>query len=156
MTLLRWHRPEVSYWSPFRQLSTLREEIDRLFETPLAEFTHGSQQMLSGWAPAVDLYEDKDNLYLKAEVPGLKKEDLDISIHEDLLTLAGERKAETKATPGQVYRSERFVGRFQRTFTLPTPVAVDHVKATYSDGILTVTLPKTEQAKPKQISVTAN
>jgi len=156
MTLLRWQRPEVSYWSPYRQLSTLREEIDRLFESPLAEFTHNSQQMLSGWAPAVDLYEDKDNLYVKAELPGLKKEDIDISIHEDILSLGGERKEEAKAAPAEMYRAERFVGRFQRTFTLPVPVAVDQVKATYTDGILTVSLPKTEQAKPKQITVTAN
>jgi len=153
MTLLRWQRPEVGYWSPFRHLSTLREEIDRLFESPLADFTRASQQMLSGWMPAADLYEDKDNLYVKAELPGMKKEAIEVSLHDGVLTLSGERKTEERSTKAEVYRAERFTGRFQRTFTLNTPVDEPKVKAAYTDGILTITLPKAEKAKPKQIEV---
>jgi len=143
----------VGYWSPFHHLSTLREEIDRLFESPLADFTRASQQMLSGWMPAVDLYEDKDNLYVKAELPGMKREDIEVSLHDGVLTLSGERKAEERSAKAEVYRAERFVGRFQRTFTLNTPVEEAKVKAAYADGMLTVTLPKAEKAKPKQIEV---
>jgi len=156
MTLLRWQRPEVAQWSPFRNLSNLREEIDRLFESPLAEMTRASDQFLSGWTPAVDLYEDKDNLYLKAEVPGMKKEDIIISIHDGVLSLSGERKHEEKHSTAEVYRSERFLGRFQRTLTLPTLVDTEKVKATYTDGILSVTLPKAEESKPKQIEIKAS
>ena len=154
MALIRFQRPEVSAaWSPFRQLSSLRDEIDRLFESPLNALTSSSQQFLSGWLPSIDLYEDPDHFTLKAELPGMKKEDIDISLHGDVLTLSGERKQEEKFDSAEAYRSERFLGRFQRTFTLPIPVATDKVAAAYKDGILTVTLPKAEEAKPKQIQV---
>jgi len=132
----------------------LREEIDRLFESPLAEMTRTSQQFLSGWMPAMDVHEDKDNLYVKAELPGMRKEDIDISIHDGVLTVAGERKEDEKYHQAEVYRAERFLGRFQRTFTLPTLVDANKVKASYKDGILMVILPKAETAKPKQIEVT--
>jgi len=132
----------------------LREEIDRLFESPLAEMTHTSQQFLSGWMPAMDVHEDKDNLYVKAELPGMKKQDIDISVHDGVLSVAGERKEDEKYRQAEVCRAERFLGRFQRTFTLPTTVNADKVKASYQNGILTVVLPKAETVKPKQIEVT--
>jgi HSP20 family protein len=150
--LTRWQRPEVATWPGFGQLTSLRDEIDRLFETPLAELTHGSQ-LLSGWTPALDMYEDKDNVYVRAELPGMKKEEIDLSLHNGALSVSGERKQESKFENAEVYRAERFIGRFQRSITLPTPVAADKVKAQYKDGILTVTLPKTEEAKPKHINV---
>ena len=110
--------------------------------------------MLSGgWVPALDVYEDKDNLTVKAELPGMKREEIEVSLHDGALTISGERKSETKDGNAEVYRSERFVGRFQRTVTLPSPVASDKVKASYKDGILTVTLPKAEEAKPRKIQV---
>jgi HSP20 family protein len=133
----------------------LRDEIDRLFEAPLAEFARSSQ-LLSGWTPALDLHEDKDTLVVKVELPGMKKEDIEISLHDGCLSISGERKNEQKFEDAEVYRAERFVGRFQRTVTLPAPVAADKVKADYKDGVLTVTLPKTEEARPKQISVQAS
>jgi len=153
MTLLRWQRPDVPRWSPFRQLTSLREEIDRLFESPMAEMTQSSHQFLNGWMPAVDLYQDKDHLYLKAELPGMNKEDIEISIHEGVLTLSGERKQDPKYDGAEVYRSERFLGRFQRTLSLPTLIETEKVKATYKDGMLYVTLPKAEESKPKHIEV---
>lgn len=108
---------------------------------------------MSGWTPALDMYEDKDNLYIRAELPGMKKEDIELSLHEGTLSLSGERKKESKHEEAEVYRTERFFGRFQRTVTLPAPVAADKVNAQYKDGVLTVTLPKTEEAKPKHIDV---
>jgi HSP20 family protein len=156
MTLTHWRKPEVTTWAPLWQLSTLRDEIDRLFEEPLAEFTRSSQQFLGGWLPAVDMYEDKDNIFVRAELPGMKKEEINISLHEGVLTLSGERKNEEKYKDAEMYRSERFVGRFQRTVSLPSAVLADKVHATYRDGMLTVTLPKSEEAKPKQIEVKAS
>lgn len=150
--LTRWQRPELTHWPAFGRLTDLRDEIDRLFEGPLSDMARTSQ-LLSGWTPALDMYEDKDNVYVRAELPGMKKEDIDISLHDGCLSISGERKAEEKFKDAEVYRAERFFGRFQRTATLPVPVAVDKVKAHYQDGILTVTLPKAEEAKPKHITV---
>jgi len=142
----------MATWPTFGRLTDLREEIDRLFEAPLAELTRTSQ-LLSGWTPALDVYEDKDNVYVRAELPGMKREEIELSLHNGSLSLSGERKSEGKYKDAEVYRSERFFGRFQRTVTLPTPVAAEKVKAQYQDGILTVTLPKAEEAKPKHIDV---
>jgi HSP20 family protein len=150
--LTRWQRPELATWSGYGRLTDLRDEISRLFETPLAGLARTSQ-VLSGWTPALDLYEDKDNIYLKAELPGMKREDIDVSLHEGTLSISGERKGQSEHQEAEVHRAERFFGRFQRTVVLQTPVAADKVKAQYKDGILTVTLPKTEEAKPKQIDV---
>ncbi len=151
-SLTRWQRPELATWTGFGRLTDLRDEIDRLFEAPLADFARSSQ-LVSGWTPALDMYEDKDNLYVRLEVPGMQKDDIELSLHEGSLSIAGERKGEEKFKDAEVYRAERFFGRFQRTITLPTPVAVDKVKAHYAEGILTVTLPKAEEAKPKHIDV---
>src|SRR5262249_16304644 len=137
------------------QLTSLRDEIDRLFEAPLAEPTKTSQ-LLSGWTPALDMYEDKDNVYVRTELPGMKKEDIDVSLHNGSLSISGERKTQEEFKDAEVYRAERFVGRFQRTLSLPTAVAGDKIKAQYKDGILSITLPKAEEAKPKQIDVSVN
>jgi HSP20 family protein len=151
-SLTRWQRPVLSTWPGFGRLTDLRDDIDRLFESPLTEWARNSN-LLSGWNPALDLYEDKDNLYVKVELPGMKREDIEVSLHEGSLSISGERKGEEKHEDAEVYRAERFFGRFQRTVTVPTSVAVDKVKAQYKDGILTITLPKTEEAKPKHIDV---
>jgi len=110
---------------------------------------------MSGWAPALDAYEDKENFVVKAELPGMKREDIEVSLHEGSLSISGERKSETKHEDAETHRAERFFGRFQRTLTLPAAVAADKVKAEYKDGVLTVTLPKTEEAKPKRIDVSS-
>lgn len=151
-SLTRWQRPDISSWPGFGRLTNLRDEIDRLFEVPLAELARTSQ-LLSGWTPALDVFEDKDNVYVRAELPGMSREQIEVSLHNGSLSISGERKSEDKFKDAEVYRGERFLGRFQRSVTLPTPVAVEKVKAQYKDGILTVTLPKTEEAKPKHIDV---
>ena len=155
MNLIKWQRPALTTWPGLGRLSDLRDEIDRLFESPLGELTRTSQ-LLSGWTPALDVYEEKDHFIVKAELPGLKKEDIEVSFYDGGLSISGERKSETKHEDAEVYRAERFFGRFQRTVTLPTPVAVDKAKASYQDGVLTVTLPKTEEAKPKRIDVSVS
>jgi len=151
-SMIRWHRPQVTGWPSYNRLTDLRDEIDRLFEAPLAQLTQNSQ-LLSGWTPAVDVYEDKDHFYVKVELPGMKKDEIGLSLHEGCLSISGERKSEQYKEDVDVYRAERFFGRFQRTVSLPAPVAAEKVGAQYRDGILTVTLPKAEEAKPKVIDV---
>ncbi|HMP83409.1 MAG TPA: Hsp20/alpha crystallin family protein [Verrucomicrobiota bacterium] len=155
MNLIRWQTPTVTQWPTFDRLSDLRDEIDRLFEAPLAGLLR-TQNLLSGWTPAIDVFEGKDAFTVKAELPGMKKEDIDVSLHDGMLSISGERKAESKHEDAEVYRSERYVGRFQRTVALPAPVAADKVNAQYKDGVLTIALPKTEEAKPKHIDVSVN
>ena len=134
--------------SPLGRLTDLREELEHLFESPLSRATE-----FLGWTPAFDVYEEKDNFVVKAELPGMKKEDINVSLHDGDLIISGERKHDTKSEGTEVYRAERFFGKFQRSVTLPTTVAANNVKAEYKDGVLTVTLPKSEEAKPRQIEV---
>jgi HSP20 family protein len=150
MRLMRYQRPDVSTWSPFDQLTNLRDEINRLFDSPS---TNGGSDAFNAWTPALDVYEDKDNLVVRAELPGMKKEDIDISFHENIVTISGERKNEKKYDGAETSREERFFGRFTRSFQLPKTVDASKVKAIYKDGVLTVTLPKAEEAKPRQIQI---
>lgn len=144
MSLIRWQEPESDVWSPLSHLAVLQDEMNRVF---------GNPRPAQGWLPAVDFYEDGEQLVLKAELPGMKKEDLDLSLHDGVLTLAGERKEEKTFENAEVHRSERYLGKFQRSFTLPAAVNAANVQASFKDGILTVTLPKAEEAKPKHIAV---
>jgi len=150
MRLTRYERP-----SPTNGLDdsfqTLQSEINRLFDLPWTG--EPTQDFYAGWMPAVDLYEDRDNLIVKAELPGMKREEIDISVHDGSLTIAGERKSEEEKGDGDTSRSERYFGRFQRTLSLNKPLDVGKASAAYKDGILTITLPKADEAKPKQIEV---
>lgn len=138
----------LSTWPTLGRLTDLRDEIDRLFEAPLARTTE-----FLGWSPAFDVYEEKDVYVVKAELPGMKKEDINVSIQGGELVISGERKSETKSEGTETHRAERFFGKFQRSVSLPATIAEKDVKAEYKDGVLTVTLPKSEEAKPKQIEV---
>jgi HSP20 family protein len=150
MKLMRFQRPDIWNWPSYNHLTTLRDEINRLFEGP---FEDGGSDAFNTWAPALDLYEDKDNLLVIAELPGLKKEDIDLAVHENTLTISGERKDVKNYEGSQTSRQERFFGKFTRSLALPKQVDSSRVKATYQDGILRVTLPKAEEAKPRQIQV---
>ena len=115
----------------FVRFTSLNDELNRLFGSQVSE----------SWTPAIDVYADKASFVVQAD---------------GTLTISGERKAEQRSEETEVYRSERYVGRFQRALVLPTTVAADKVKAGYTDGVLTVTLPKTEEAKPRKIDVSVN
>jgi HSP20 family protein len=108
---------------------------------------------MNTWSPALDVHDDKESFTVTLEAPGLKKEDFEISYHEGVLSIAGERKQETAAKERAYFRRERFFGRFSRSVSLPADVQADRITAAYKDGVLTVTLPKAEEAKPKQIEV---
>ncbi len=152
MSIIRYRFPELSTWTPSRRQPSLRDELSRLFDLSLPGFT-GDANPFSGWAPALDVYQDKDNVLVRAELPGLKKEEIELSLHEGVLTLSGERKREEESQKGTSTRSERFFGKFERSVELPGTVDSTKVTAAYKDGILTVTLPKAEEAKPKQIQI---
>ena len=143
MKLVRFENPVLSHFAGFGRLSSLENELNRLF----TESTNNS------WAPLVELSEDKNNFLVAAELPGLKMEDIEVTLLDGVLTISGERKQERNVEEGAVHRSERYFGRFERSLTLPSEVAADGVKADYKDGLLTVTLPKTEAAKPKKIGI---
>jgi len=149
MKLARFNHSDLWNWPAVDQLQTLREEINRFFDLS----DNGSSDVFNSWAPALDIYEDKDALIVTAEIPGMKKEDIDISLQDGVLTVSGERKNEKKYEGSETSRSERFFGRFQRSVSLPKKVDADHVKASYKDGILTINLPKAAEAKPRQIEV---
>lgn len=155
MKLIRYTRPSLWSASPFEQMASLRNEINRLFEAPFGDIERGGE-FFNGWAPALDLREDKDNLVATVELPGMNKKDLDVSVHDGVLSISGERSRESKSEEEGLYRSERYYGRFHRTVALPKPVKVEAIKAAYKDGILTVTLPKTEEARPRQIEVSVS
>jgi HSP20 family protein len=155
MTLTRWN-PEVSV-APVSELlprfSLLRQGIDRLFDSFFSGDTLADTSLGSYWMPAVDILEQDDAYVVKAELPGMKKEDVSITIHDNILTLRGERKDERSENSAQYHRVERIFGSFIRSFTLPSTVKMDKVEAVYKDGVLTITLPKSEEAKPKAIPV---
>jgi HSP20 family protein len=141
---------KMSRWEPFRELVSLRDDMDRLFRS----FFGGPIEEVEGfWAPTVDIEEDNDNYFVKAEIPGIKKEDVKISVRGNTLSVSGERKQESETKEKTFHRIERSYGRFMRTITLPSDVDPNKVKATYKDGILTISLPKPESTKPKEIEV---
>ena len=150
MSLIRYQTPELSNWTSFDRLSSLRDEMNRLFDF---SFPSRDSGLFSGWSPALDVYDEKDNFVVKAELPGLKKEEIDIAFHDGALTISGERKHERDHKEGETFRSERYFGKFQRSVTLPAAVDATKITASYKDGVLHVELPKAEEAKPKRIDV---
>jgi len=152
MSLIRYQSPEVMAWPSLDRWSSLRNDLNSLFELPFWSSFARQGQLFGGWSPALDLYQDKDNVVAVVELPGMKKEDIEISLREGTLTIGGERKGQT-SNGEKAERTERYIGKFRRSITLPTRVDADKISATYRDGILTVTLPKVDEAKPKQIEV---
>ena len=132
-------------YAGFRRRNTLQEELGRIFEGSLA-----------AWMPVLDIHEDKNQFTVHLEAPGLQREDISVSFQDGNLVIAGERKNGTVSDDTEVHRQERFYGKFTRTISLTAAVQADKVKAAYKDGVLTVTLPKSEEAKPKQIDVSVN
>jgi HSP20 family protein len=151
MHLIRYQTPELSNWPTLDRWSNLRDELNSLFGLPFLTNSN-RQDLFSGWSPALDLYQTNDNVVAVLELPGMRKEDIEISLHDGTLTISGERKS-SSSNGEQAERTERYVGSFRRSMTLPARVDSSKVTATYRDGILTVTLPKAEEAKPKRIEV---
>ena len=155
MNLIRYQTPNPRMWPSLDRWTTLRNDLDTLLELPFWGGSSSQSQLFNGWTPALDLYQNNDNVVAVVELPGLRKEDIEISLQDGTLTISGERKEEATQENGAA-RTERCTGKFRRTISLPTRVDANNVSATYKDGILTVTLPKAEEAKPKQIQINLN
>jgi len=140
---------------PENELATMQGRVNRLFNEMLGPWPYGPEggAINSAWLPPVDVFEDKEGIRLTAELPGVKADDVKISLENQTLTLRGEKKQIAEETVEKVHRYERSYGSFERTFTLPSTVDSERIQATFEDGILTVTLPKVEKAKPREIPV---
>ena len=141
----------LARWEPFRGVTTLQDQVNRLFNDVFER--KGEESSLSAWAPAVDIYETEHELVVKADLPDVDPKDLDIRVENNILTIRGERKFEKKVSEENYLRVERSYGSFARSFTLANTVNAEAIKADYQNGVLTLTVPKREEAKPKQIKV---
>lgn len=139
-------------YNPFRDLRAMQEQMNRLLD--MAWNREGGEELREGiWQPPVDIYEDENSVVIKAEVPGVDQKEIDIRIEDNTLTIRGERKHSQEVKKENYHRVERYYGSFQRSFSLPHTINQEKVKATCEQGVLTITLPKREEKKPKQISV---
>src|SRR5438445_6506685 len=141
----------LTRWEPFRGATSLQDQVNRLFNDVLER--RGEESSLTAWAPAVDIYETEQELVVKADVPDVDPKDLDIRVENNILTIRGERKFEKKVSEESYLRVERAYGSFARSFTLANTVNSDAIKAEYQSGVLTMTIPNKEEAKPKQTKV---
>jgi HSP20 family protein len=140
-------------YDPFRDLRTLQEEVNRLFSTNLTR-GFGEEGIGRGaWNPSVDIYENKDHIVLEAELPGMNRDDFELSVENNVITLRGERQFEKKDDTDNYHRVERSYGSFTRSFTLPQTVSADGATAEYKNGVLRVVLPKREETKARKIQI---
>jgi HSP20 family protein len=143
-------------WEPFRELLTTQDRFNQLFNQAFSQaFGSEGQENVAGrvWAPTVDVYETEHNLVIKAELPGIDPKDVGVRVENQTLYISGERRFEKDVSEGNYQRLERSYGNFSRSFTLPTTVNPENVTAMYKDGLLTLTLAKREEAKPKTIKI---
>ncbi len=152
MSAVRWRSQGLEPWSSARDIGEVQSEMNRLFDS---FFGRPAQSGVSErvWAPVADMYETKDELVIKLDLPGMDEKDIQVSITGELLSVKGQRLETQEVKQESYFRAERWTGRFERIFQLPIPVQADKVRATYREGVLTVTLPKVEAVKPKDIKI---
>ncbi|MCM8784440.1 MAG: Hsp20/alpha crystallin family protein [Candidatus Omnitrophica bacterium] len=152
MALIKW-RPKEE-WDPLREFSELEEEISKFFDFPLLRWHIGRHSLRDKvWSVPLDIYETKDTVVVKADIPGMKKDEINVSVQGDVLTISGEKKKEEEIKDKHLHRVERFYGVFQRSINLPSYVDTSKIKASYKEGVLEITLPKNEEAKAKGTKV---
>jgi len=151
---------KVTKWNPFNEMLTLSENLNKMFnrffeETMIAPGKSILTDELSQrtWSPAVDIYENKDSIVVKADLPGVEKDKVKVEVKDNILSIRGKREEEKETKEHNVYRLERHYGEFVRNFTLPQKVDASRIKANYKDGILKITIPKPEEIKGKEIKV---
>lgn len=148
----RTKRGALTPWSPLHEMDEIRSEMNRLFD-----YAFGGQNsnglLESVWAPAVDVIQEADRFVIHADLPGMKREDIDITMNGNTLSVSGEKKFENETKEGSYFRSERYSGRFHRSIEMPHSIDANRIEASYKDGVLTISLPKSEEARPKQIKV---
>ncbi len=141
-------------WDPFRDLVSLRDRMNRLFEDAVSTARSGEKDMISSaWAPSVDIYEDENQLVLTAEVPGIAEKDIEIKVEDNTLSIMGERRLEKETKEENYHRIERSYGSFVRSFTLPNYVDVENIRAEHENGVLKVTMPKRAELKPRKVKI---
>ncbi len=140
---------------PLRTFNSLQEQFSRLFDDPFFRVA-GNDSALTVWSPAVDIYETEQELVMRADLPDLSEKEIDIRVENNMLTIRGERKLEKSVAEDNYLRMERAYGSFSRSFSLPNTVNTEQIKADYRNGVLTVTLPKREESKPKQVKVSVS
>ncbi len=143
----------VVKWDPLRDLLSIQDRMNRLFEQTLSRSRVVEGIAPSTWTPAVDIYETPERVVMKAELPGLAREDIEVQIRDNTLILRGERRFAKDVEQENYLRIERAYGAFQRSFTLPATIQQDRIRAVFRDGVLELTLPKAEEAKPKKIVI---
>lgn len=141
-------------YDPFRELRSLQDEMNRLFMSTLPRTFDQEEMASGGWSPSVDIYESESEIVLEAELPGMNREDFEVTIENNVITLKGERHFEKKQEGDNYHRVERSYGSFTRSFSLPRTVSAEETTADFKNGILRVSLPKREEAKARKIEVT--
>lgn len=140
-------------WDPFRNINTLQERINRLFEDAFPRTTEREEDMVCAWRPMVDIYETEAGIVIQADLPGVEKEHVSVEVKDNILTIRGERRDDSAAEDENYYRRERRCGTFQRSFTLRSVITPDLIKASFKNGVLKIEIPKPEEEKPKQVTV---
>lgn len=140
-------------WDPFRDLVTLREKMNRLFEDAFTSRGEERDLIASTWTPAVDIYETENELILSAEIPGIDEKDVEIKVEDNTLSIKGERKFEKETKEENYYRIERSYGSFYRSFTLPNYIDQDKIQAVHENGVLKITMPKKTELKPRKVKI---
>ena len=140
-------------WDPFRDMVTLREKMNRLFEDVFTGRGEDKELAASTWAPAVDIYETENELIMTAEVPGIEEKDIEIKIEDNTLSLRGERKFEKETKEENYHRIERSYGSFYRAFTLPNSIDPDRIQAEHENGVLKISMPKRQELKPRKVKI---
>jgi HSP20 family protein len=140
-------------WDPFKDLVTLREKMNRLFEDAVTSRGEQKDLITSSWAPAVDIYEDENQLVLTAEVPGIDEKDIEIKLEDNTLSIHGERKMEKETKEENYHRLERAYGSFYRSFTLPNYIDQEKIQAQHENGILKITMPKKPELKTRKVKI---
>ncbi|RKY32546.1 MAG: Hsp20/alpha crystallin family protein [Candidatus Omnitrophota bacterium] len=142
------------WWDPYRDLEAIQNEMNRMFDSSLVKWGDRDVGLLEGaWSPAIDIYDSKDNCLVKADIPGMKKDEIEVSVHGDTLIIKGEKKQEKETKEKDFIRTERFYGAFNRAIRLPAAVDAAKVSASYKNGVLELVLPKKEESKPKQLKI---
>ena len=144
----------ITKYDPFRELRSLQDEMNRLFTGALPRSLSQEEMLHGAWTPSVDIFENKDHLVLEAELPGMNREDVEVAIENNVITLKGERKFEKKEENDNYHRVERSYGAFTRSFTLPQNVTSEGAAAEFKNGVLRVSLPKREETKARKIEIT--
>lgn len=138
-------------WDPFREMASMREDMERFFDSMLGRYPR--ERAEGFWAPAVDVEETNDAMILRAEIPGMKKEDIKVTVADDTVTIAGERRHEAEQKNKTFHRIERAYGSFQRTIVMPVSIQGDKATASYKAGVLELVLPKAEKVKAREITI---